>query len=290
MLDLDKWQEILSTMGKNPLRTILTSVSVAVGIFMLVVLLGLGQGLQNGVNSTLGDDAVNSIWIRSGRTSLPYMGYKSNRRVQYHNDDHDYVVENMDGVATSSSRLAFWGTAIKWKNKSSDYNIRCVHPGHQEVEKTLVATGRYISEKDVADARKVAVIGQAIVDEFFEGHNPLGEYMEVKGIQFRIVGTFNDPNSRWENRQIYLPITTGQKLFGSGNDAINMFIVSTGTSSFDRSEQLTEEIDGYLHAKHKVAPADQRGITVRNLNEEAKKINDIFMGIDIFLIGMGFFT
>jgi putative ABC transport system permease protein len=85
MFDLDKWMEILDTMAKNPLRTFLTSLSVAVGIFILVVLLGLGQGLENGVQTTFQDDAVNSIWLRAGMTSLPYKGYKPNREVQFKN-------------------------------------------------------------------------------------------------------------------------------------------------------------------------------------------------------------
>ena len=89
MFDIDKWMEILVTMAKNPLRTILTSISVAVGIFILVVLLGLGQGLQNGVNQTFQNDAANSISMRAGRTSLPYRGYQPNRRIQLEGENQD---------------------------------------------------------------------------------------------------------------------------------------------------------------------------------------------------------
>ncbi|MDZ4751564.1 MAG: ABC transporter permease, partial [Flavobacteriales bacterium] len=121
MFDLDKWMEILDTMAKNPLRTFLTSLSVAVGIFILVVLLGLGQGLENGVINTFEDDAVNSIWLRSGQTSLAYQGYKPNRNVDFRNNDHTHVKKNVEGITYSSARLSFWGAFIKYENQQGQY-------------------------------------------------------------------------------------------------------------------------------------------------------------------------
>lgn len=290
MFDRDKWMEILDTMAKNPLRTMLTSLSVAVGIFILVVLLGLGQGLENGVQSTFQDDAVNTIWLRSGRTSLAYQGFQPNRQVKFRNEDHDEVKNSFEEIDYSSARLTFWGSLLKWEQQVGNYGVRCVHPEHLLAERTELTGGRFINTRDIDEKRKVAVIGQTIIDDLFKDHPAIGEYIEVMGIRFLVVGTFNDPNSRWENRQVYLPISTGQKLFGRGQDVIDMFIVSTGESSFDRSEEMSEEIDGGLRAEHKVHPDDKRGIETTNMNAEAQRFRNIFLGIKIFVFVLGMLT
>jgi putative ABC transport system permease protein len=290
MFDLDKWMEILDTMAKNPLRTFLTSLSVAVGIFILVVLLGLGQGLENGVQTTFQDDAVNSIWLRAGMTSLPYKGYKPNREVQFKNYDHDYVKENVDGITYSSSRLTFWGVFLKYVNQQGQYGVRSVHPAHQQAEKTEMKSGRFINERDIEETRKVAVIGQTIVEDLFKEKNPIGEMISVMGVKFTVVGTFTDPNSRWENRQCYIPISTGQRIFGRSKDGIDMFIVSTGENSLDRSVSMSEEIDNYLRSQHKVHPDDPSGIDITNMNEEAQRFENIFLGIKVFVFVLGILT
>ncbi|MCB0762354.1 MAG: ABC transporter permease [Flavobacteriales bacterium] len=290
MMDRDQWIEILSTMLHNPLRTILTSISVIVGIFILVILLGLGQGLQNGAYDALNDDAVNSLWIRRGATTLPYMGYQSNRQIQYRNQDHDEVVAKDDRITTSSSRLQFWNAQVKWGKELSNFGVRCVHPGHQEVERTVLSTGRFINERDLSQSRKVAVIGQTVVEDLFGETDPIGELISVMGVNIKVVGTYNDPNSRWENRMVYLPITTGQKLFAGGRDQVDMFIVSTGESTFEESIEMAGGIDTYLRTKHKVHPDDTRGIDVRNVNEEFKTMQNIFQGINVFIYMIGILT
>lgn len=290
MFDIDKWMEILVTMAKNPLRTILTSISVAVGIFILVVLLGLGQGLQNGVNQTFQNDAANSISMRAGRTSLPYRGYQPNRRIQLEGENQDYVADNIEGAGVSSARLSFWGANMKWENESAQFSVRCVNPDYQVIERMEMSTGRFLNEDDIAQERKVAVIGQAIVDDIFVNTAPIGEYLEIFGIKFLVVGTFNDPSNRWENRQAYLPLTTGQKLFRAGNDFIDGFTVSSGDASFDETMGMTQEIDQYLRSEHQVHPEDARGIDVTNNNEEAKRFQDIFLGIEVFIFVLGILT
>jgi putative ABC transport system permease protein len=290
MFDRDKWLEILSTMIQHPLRTILTSVSVAVGIFILVILTGLTNGFEHGVKESMGDDATNSIWVRSNRTALAYKGFRSNRRIEYELEDHDYAASNIDNVGVTSARLAFWSTSVKWGKEVSNYGVRCVHPGHQQVERTKVSTGRYISQGDVDRMAKVAVVGKDVAEGLFGKTDPIGELIQVKGVTFKVVGTFDDGAGRWENRQIYLPITTGQNLFAKGSSAINMFIVGTGESTFEESEGIVNTLDGFLRTKYSVHPEDRQGVRLRNVNEEGKMIENVFLGIRIFGIFLAIMT
>ena len=127
VLDIDTWQEILDTVRKNKLRTLLTAFSVAWGILMLVVLLGSGKGLAHGVEYEFRDDATNSIWMRSGQTSLPYRGM-----VQFTNEDHKDIVENLPGVEHITSRFFIRGNlTVAYKGVTSSFNVRSVHPDHQ---------------------------------------------------------------------------------------------------------------------------------------------------------------
>lgn len=289
MFDWDKWMEIFHTIIKNPLRTFLTGLSVALGIFILVVMQGLGFGLQNGVMKQIQDDAINSIWVRSGTTSIPYKGLNSNRRIEYDNDDLAWVLENVEGVTDYSGRFMRWNSTISYGKEKMNFGIRAVHPGHQMLERTDVKEGRYINTSDVANMRKVALVGKTVYDDLFRGKPAVGEYIEVNGISFRVIGMFEDPNSRWENRQVYLPISTGQKVFG-GQDKLNMFMISTGEASLEESIEMKNEIDRHLREHYSVHPEDERAVWLRNNNEEFKEFLDIFTGIRTFIWVIGFFT
>ena len=194
MFDRDKWLEIFNTIVQNPLRTVLTGTLVALGIFILVVMQGLGFGLQNGVFRQIQDDAINSIWVMSGTTSLAYKGLNPNRSIQYDNDDLSYTLEHVDKIEDYSGRLQFWGADMTYEGETMSFMVRCVHPGHQFIERTDVSRGRYINEADVTNFRKVCVVGQNIIDDLFRGQDPVGKYLSIKGVQFRVVGFFHDPN------------------------------------------------------------------------------------------------
>ncbi len=289
MFDIDKWSEIFATMIKNPLRTFLTGLSVGLGIFILVVMQGLGFGLQNGVMAEFNDDAINSLWIRSGNTSIPYAGMKSNRRIEYENNDLSMIRDLFGGEDTYSARVSLWNANVKYQGQAQNFGVRSVHPGHQELEKTVMKEGRFINENDIAEERKVAVVGQTILDDLFRGAPALNQYIEIAGVNFKVIGTFSDPNGRWENRQIYLPISTGQKIFGR-NDKVDMFILSTSDRPLEETIEMSEKIEAVLKDRHKVHPDDSRAIWVRNNNEEFSMFLDIFKGIEIFIWGIGFFT
>lgn len=168
MFDFDKWQEILTTIRQNKLRTFLTGFSVAWGILMLVVLMGSGEGLANGVQHQFRDDAVNSIWVRSGQTSLPHAGLQPGRDVRFTNDDYEAISGEVEGVEHITSRFYPRGQlTVAYEGETGSFDIRSVHPDHQFLEKTIVSEGRFLNELDIAQFRKVAAIGERVKEALF---------------------------------------------------------------------------------------------------------------------------
>lgn len=290
MFDGDKWLEIFGTLVKNPLRSLMIILAVGIGMFILVILQGMGTGLENGVSSMFADDAVNSIWVRSSTTSLSYGGYKPNRRVRLKESDHRKAADDIQGTAISSARQQMWGVGLTFGSKTGNYSLRAVHPNHQEVEKTEMHHGRYINQRDLDERRKVAVLGGTIVDELFGGGNPVGQFVDIMGIRFKVVGSYNDPASRWENRVVYIPIKTGQAVFWGNTDDISMFIVSTEADPLEATQETATTIDGYLRSRHTIHPEDQRALSVNNNNEEFKRISNILLGMRVFLFVIGGLT
>ena len=236
MFDLDKWQEILDTISKNKLRTFLTGFSVAWGIFMLIVLLGSGEGLSNGIRYQFRDDAVNSIWVRPGQTTIAHKGLQPGRQVQFTNQDHDETGLKVDGVEHITSRFYIRGPVqTTYKGEVGDFPIRCVHPDHKYLENTIVTEGRFINDLDVRHHRKSAAIGSRVQSALFKGEPAIGKYIKVNGIAFKVVGIFEDVGSQGEMEQIYLPISTAQRAF-NGADRIHQFMLTTGQVSLPQSE------------------------------------------------------
>jgi putative ABC transport system permease protein len=288
MFDLDKWQEILDTIRKNKLRTFLTGFSVAWGIFMLIILLGSGEGLENGIRYQFRDDAMNSIWVRPGQTSQPHLGLKPGRAIQFTNTDHEDTATQVDGVEHITSRFYLRNPIIKYGAEIGQFNVRCVHPGHRYVENTLVKTGRFINDLDVAECRKVAAIGVLVEKALFKGAPGLGKYIEVNGVPFRVVGTFEDIGGQGEMEQVYLPISTGQRTYNGAN-RIAQFMLTTGDATLEKSELMTSTIRTRLANRHRFAEEDRRAVFIFNNNERFQQFVSLINGIRLFvwIVGIG---
>ena len=289
MFDIDKWQEILATIGKNKLRTFLTAFSVMWGIFMLVVLLGVSEGLQNGIETSFNDDAINSIWVRSGKTSVAYKGFKPGRIIQYSTEDFEEVRRTVQGIEYATMRYMVWGAEVTYQNEYGSYPVRAVNPHHQFFENSLILSGRFLSNEDIVSKRKLAVIGRDVQKDLFPIEDPIGKYIQIFGIPFKVIGVFEDTGSDSEMRYVYVPITTGQQIFGAG-DNINMFMVTTGSLPLAQTIRMSQEIEDLLKRKHSVSPDDDAAIYVRNNNEEFKQIADIMVGVKVFVWIIGIFT
>ncbi len=288
ILDIDKWQEIFSTMRKNKLRTILTGFSVAWGIFMLIVLLGSGKGLQNGVQQEFKKDATNTIWLFPGRTTIPHKGMKPGREIKLTNTDYEIVKRETPHVDKISSRFYFWEDKnISYKNEYGNFEIHCVHPDYKYLENATILEGRFLNNIDIQNKRKMVAIGKPVKEALFKDKNPIGEYILIAGIPFRVVGVFTDVNEQDENR-VYLPLSTAQMVFNGGNN-IHRLAVMTDANT-EESNEMVEKMRTELANRHIFDVKDDRALFIWNAVEEFAKFQSLFKGINLFVWVIGIFT
>jgi len=289
MFDLDKWQEILGTIKKNKLRTILTAFSVAWGIFILIILLAAGQGLRNGAQSQFGNDAANSIWIDGGQTSMAYEGYKPGRNIQLKNEDF-YDIKNKTKDVDHASATYGWreNKMLSYKNEHSGFLVRSCAPDHNLLEKAKLIKGRFINELDFNEFRKVCVLGEPVEKLLFKGEDPIGKFIDVSGTKYKVVGVFNDPG-KGDNERIYIPLLTAQRIY-NGKDNVGVIWATTGSASLERSEQMVNEIRNNLAKKYHFNLNDMNAVGVRNNNAEYKRIMGMLDGIKLFIYIIGILT
>ena len=264
MFSRDRWQEIFDTIQKNKLRTFLSGFTVALGIFIFIILFGFGNGLKNQFKEFFLDDANNTITLFAGKTSMPYQGFKSNRRIEFDNSDLADIKENfpffLEYITPRISRSA----SVKYKNEFDNYSTRGVGPAHQFAEKTIMMKGRYINEKDIENKTKYAVIGRLVAQDLFNQGDALGQFIEIGNSVFKVIGIFQDDGGDREERYIYIPYTTRQ-LLEKSNDKVDQIVLAfkpqlghSGSLVFER--KLRE----FLKKKKSIAPKDPNGIFFRN--------------------------
>jgi putative ABC transport system permease protein len=291
MFDIDKWQEIFFTIRKNKLRTFLTAFSVAWGIFILMILLGFGTGLQHGVEYDFRADAVNSIWISPGRTSLPYKGMKPGRNITLKNEDLSYLTERVNGIEYSAGRFFCYGEfTVRYKERYSSYSVLGITPELMHVENQTPMQGRYINELDLQERRKVAIVGPDVVKGLFsENENPIGKWIDVRGIQYRIVGIYDDAGDEGEVNRIFIPLTTAQLAYNAKN-RLHTIMYTVGDATVKESNRIVKETKSLLSKKYQFDPNDDRALFIFNSVENFKRFTDLFAGIRIFLWVIGIFT
>ncbi len=292
MFDYDKWQEIFNTIAKHKLRTGLTALGVFWGIFMLVFLMGAGNGLQNGVNGLFGGHAKNSVYMGSNRTSLPYKGMKPGRYFSLDNDDVAAIRNNFEEeIAHIAPRLWMPAGNVSHGEKSASFDVRGDLPDLIHIDALEVYQGRFLNELDVKNKRKIAVVGREVVKALFdEEEEAIGAYIKLRGTKFKIVGVLKS-NRRGEDavedeKTVLLPITTVQQLRNQPGQ-IGWFVcamypkVDVGI--------VEEKIKKLLKNRHNIHPDDQRAIWSDNIQEEYQQITGLFTGITVLVwfVGIG---
>jgi putative ABC transport system permease protein len=286
---VDRLQEIYSTIQKNKLRTVLTGFSVAWGIFMLILLLGSGTGIENGVKNEFRNVATNSIWVHPGQTSKPFKGLQPGRQIEFTNTDYDEIKTNLVGVEHITARYYLWNTnLISYQKEYGAFNIIAFHPDHKFLENTLLKEGRLINELDVSRARKVATIGTLVKEQLFKDEPAVGKFININGVPFRVVGIHFDEGREMHLRLIYLPVSTAQKVFGGGNK-IHAYMFTVGNASVGQGRTMEKAVRTKMALRHNFSPDDLKALRVFNTVERFQKFINLFSGIRIFIwiIGIG---
>ena len=224
MFDIDLWREIFQSINKNRTRSLLSGFTVAFAILLFTILFGLANGLNNTFSEAFVDDAANAVYIRSGRTTKANKGLQAGRRIQFKNEDYDYIKSDFEPSIEFITSRIYRNASASYKNEKNDYSLRAVHPDHQYLEKTKVTQGRYINQRDMKARMKTIVIGDLVRQDLFLKEDPLGKYINLSGIPYQVVGVFKDDGGDDEERIIYMPLTTAQLIYGNNDyvDQINL--------------------------------------------------------------------
>jgi putative ABC transport system permease protein len=295
MFSLERWQEIFETIRKNKLRTFLTGLSVASGIFILVILLGFGQGMQNGVAKEFEQDASNRIQVWTQVTTVEYKGMNPGRFIELTNEDFEFLIKKYeDDLEFKSSVFRIWNGLTNYKNESGNYRVEGVYPDYQFLENASLISGRFLNRSDIDNYEKVVVLGYKVYTDLFGKKEAIGEQIQIAGINFKVIGVYRDPGGEREETRMFVPLTTSQRVFAGGNKVRNLGFTLKPQKTFEQAVQqsiaFNNEMKAFLKERHIVAPEDESAINSWNSLEEAKRYYDLMAMIKLFFWVVGICT
>lgn len=294
MFDSDKWQEIFSSLKKNKLRTFLTAFGVFWGIFMLIIMLGSGNGLENGVMKNFGGSTTNSIFVWTQRTSVPYAGLPEGRSFYMRNEDMAILkaeVPEITELAPRNQLRGFrGGNNVTYKTISGSFSVMGDYPEISAVTPLEILKGRFINKLDVDEKRKVVVIGTNVRDVLFGEEDPINKNVKINGVYFKVVGVWktkrrgNDGDR--DTQTLYVPFSTFQKAFNYSNI---VGWVAMNIHPDANADEVEEKVKAVLKRRHKVAPEDDRAFGAFNARKAYEQMNGLFGGIAtlIWIVGTG---
>lgn len=294
IFERDNWQEIFATIRKNKLRTFLTMLGVFWGIFMLVIMLGSGNGLQNGILRDFEGTATNSFFMWTQPTIKGYKGMKPGRRYNFNMADVEALkqLKELDAVSPMNQLGGHEEASNVVRGlKTAACEIQANYPVSRKIEHVKIKKGRYINDLDIKEKRKVCVVGPRVVELLFKnGEEALGDYVRINGVYFKIVGitvqTASGGDGREQAQRINVPFTTFQNAFNYG-DVVGWFAIKSKDGI--PAAQSEEKVISLLKERHKIAPDDVKAIGHWNMEVEYKKLEGLFIGIQVlvWIVGIG---
>ena len=296
IFDRDNWQEIYYSLKQNKLRSFLTAFGVFWGIFLLLIMLGASKGLQNGAMDNFSNRATNSLYLWTRPTTIPYKGFPIGRRFYFDNDDIKALRQHIPEIQFLGPRNQVGGhrgvTNISRGLKDGAFSINGDYPEYRYIQLLKITTGRFINDLDMRDRRKVTVIGTRVREVLFEEEeDPLGEYILVKGVYFKVVGVFTTNSegdeAEEETQTIFIPFTTFQNAFNFGK-RVSWFSITS--QPHIPASVVEKKAIALLAERHQIAPDDRNAFGRYNAEKEYRKMVNLFKGINILTWFVGTFT
>ena len=290
MFDRDLWREIFQSINMNRTRSLLSGFTVAFAILLFAVLFGIANGLGNTFAEEFVDDASNAIFISTGKTTKAHKGLQAGRRIQLKNEDYDYLKNEFGDKVQYITARVYQNVNASYKNESNNYTVRACHPDHQYLENTKMKYGRFINQLDLNEKKKITVIGRLVEEDLFTKGNAIGKYISLNGIQYKVVGVFEDDGGDNEERMIYTPVTTAQQIYG-GNDFIDQVNLTYNPKmDYDEALLFSNMLTDKLKKRFSVAESDQRAVRVNNMAQGTKIVSQMTGGLGMIILVIGFGT
>lgn len=283
LFDTDVWQEIFDVLKRHKLRTALTAFGVFWGIFMLVVLMGAGNGLQNGAESNF-TGAKNSVFIWSGRpTSIPYKGLSRGRYIRLNDTDMEALYSRIPEIQHIAPSNGMGDRPVNHADKTETYSLSGIQPIEITAQGYRLEQGRFLNELDIEQKRKVVVIGTHVRDVLFNGENPVGKTIKTLGVRFLVVGVIAPASlADWaqrDTRRVYFPNTTLRSTFNQ-RDVIHRMLIAP-KDGVDAA-WLEQQVQTVLKERHKIHPDDHGVIGSYNAQKDYTRVQSLFTGIRLF--------
>lgn len=286
MFDLAR--EIMQTLRNNKLRTALTGISVAWGIFMLIILLGMSRGVYNSFNSGVMAQASNSIQVWSGSTDRPYHGYKEGRAITMKGSDAQAVIDDMIPHVKSALPVIYGPTVtISTPRDYMSTNYHGIYPDYLKAQGYSIVHGRNINEADIKENRKVIVMARRNVSQLFDSEaDAVGKYVAISGLSFRVIGVYK---SDW-GQEVYIPYTTARMLNGFAEDINSIVVEVQDMKTIQQGEQLEKAVRGTIAREHEFDPSDESAVWIWNRFTNHMQMSNGLGILDMAVWIIGIFT
>ncbi|MDO3694572.1 ABC transporter permease [Wenyingzhuangia sp. chi5] len=290
MFDRDLWREIFQSISKNKLRSILSGFTITFAILIFTLLFGISNGLQNTFASFFVNRTPNAIQIYPGRTAIPFKGMKSGRKIQLSNNEVDHIKEkNNDKVKFISAKI-YKSFNVSYEHNRNNYSVNAVQPDHQFIDTYELSEGRFINITDAHKKEKTAVIGRLVKDDLFKNKEAIGKYINLQGINFKVIGVFEKEGDDNAERVIYIPLSTAQSLYANNNYVDQIELTYNDNMSYDEIISFSNSLEEQLKELLLISPKDQSALWISNVAESMKSTNMMMMVLTVLIFFIGFGT
>ena len=291
-IDRDQWGEIYDSLTRNKTRTLLTAFGVFWGIFMLVLLMGGGKGLESMLAENFAGFATNSGFIGSSRTSEPYKGFRKGRWWSMNTDDVERIRRVVPEIDIVTPLVSRWGCTAMNDNKQMGVTVKGIYPEYDVIENPEIKYGRSINKVDIYESRKVCILGSRIVEELYVGEeDPCGRFIQIDGVFYKIVGVSGKGSEGMSINgnpatSVIIPFTTLQKAYNRGK-RIDL-LCFTARKGYNIAE-VQDKVEQILKHAHSISPTDTQAVIKVNAEAIFGLIDSLFVGVSVlvWLIGLG---
>ena len=281
------WTDIKKSLEKNKTRSALTGLGIAWGILILVLLIGMGRGFEDGVFKLFQGFSQSTVYIYASATTLEYKGQPAGREIYFTSADLDYLKTNLPEIKLLSPETSKW-SRITHHTKNVYYEIKGVNPSYFELRLLDTKEGRILNPLDDIEGRKVVLIGNNVAEVMFDQHSPIGKLIHINNDIFTVVGVISDNLlNQFEARQIYMPFQTFIRYI-EHDPRFRVIVMSLNETVSSRNAQT--RIRNFLTHRFNIHPDDNNTFFFNSMEEQVKSFNNLFGTIRKFLWFMGIST